>query len=224
MKYYRLNHNGLNIKETGTQFQSLSGIAGDIQKDFIPQEGRIDFNFVMPEPFMEVKAKQTTYLYAMILPSQFFIFKDYFITFLKNFNLDENQDWSIKVHHKNQIITDYKMFYLNNELQDKIVDFKNSTFKYMNNLELVGFKKFNNSTELVTDLKKEIFNQKMLYCDELVLDFSKIKFDMIRLSKVPLINGIFISDKLKNEIEKQSFTGFSFQDIEEIDKRIKVTY
>ena len=44
-KYYILRYNSLNLKETGTQFQSIDGVLGDIQQDFIPFEGKIDFDF-----------------------------------------------------------------------------------------------------------------------------------------------------------------------------------
>ena len=78
-KYYILRYNSLNLKETGTQFQSIDGVLGDIQQDFIPFEGKIDFPFKLPEPFLQKKAKPTTFLNVIMIPAQFLVFKNYFI-------------------------------------------------------------------------------------------------------------------------------------------------
>ena len=112
MKYYLLQQLSSNIKETGTQFQCVEGIIGDIQQDFIPYEGKIDFAFKLPEPFMEKKAIPTTRLYAGMIPSWFIVFRDYFVNVLKEFNVGEFQDWDIKVHRKGVIFDDYKLFYM----------------------------------------------------------------------------------------------------------------
>lgn len=71
MKYFILNYNSLNIKETGTQFQSIDGILGDIQQDFMPFERKIDFPFKLPEPFLQKKARPTSYLNVMMIPPIF---------------------------------------------------------------------------------------------------------------------------------------------------------
>ena len=63
MKYFKLEYNSLNIKETGTQFQCVSvEKLGDIQNDSFPMEGLVDFPFDLPIPIMENKAKPTTIL------------------------------------------------------------------------------------------------------------------------------------------------------------------
>ena len=99
MKYYKLIYNSLNTKETGTQFQSTEGIIGDIQSDFIPFEGKINFAFKLPEPFLEKIAKHTTNLNVIKIPTWFNVFKDYFIDFLNSFKIGEYQTWKLKVHH-----------------------------------------------------------------------------------------------------------------------------
>ena len=128
MKYYRLNYNSLNIKETGTQFQSIDGIMGDIQQNFIPFEGEINFPFKLPTPFLQAKAKPTTFLHVMMIPEWFMVFKDYFIDFLKKFNIGEYQTWKLDVHHNNEIINDYSMFYTPNTFQREVLEFQNSVF------------------------------------------------------------------------------------------------
>ncbi|WP_396151514.1 hypothetical protein [Flavobacterium sp.] len=131
MKYYKLNYNSLNTKETGTQFQSTEGIIGDIQSDFIPFEGKINFAFKLPEPFLEKKAKQTTYLNVIMIPSWFNVFKDYFIDFLNGFKIGEYQTWKLKIHQNGKIINDYCLFFLNNTKQNELVKFDESEYGWL---------------------------------------------------------------------------------------------
>lgn len=228
MKYYKLSYNSLNIKETGTQFQSIDGIMGDIQQNFIPFEGEINFPFKLPTPFLQTKAKPTTFLHVMMIPDWFMVFKDYFIDFLKKFNIGEYQTWKLDVHHNNEIINDYSMFYTPNTFQKEIIDFKKSKFEISENWitrnSIVETIEFSDYKEYFTELKKHTIPPYLL-AYELFLDFSKQESDLIRLINMPMTGtGYYVSEKLRIAIEKERFTGFSFQEIEEMDNRIKVTY
>lgn len=128
MKYYKLTYDALNTEITGTQFQSTEVFFGDIQKNIFPSEGKINFDFVLPEPFLEKKAKPTTYLNVIMIPGRFIVLKDYFIDFLKNFNIGEYQTWKLKVHHNDKIIDDYSMFISNYPKQRELVLFNKSEF------------------------------------------------------------------------------------------------
>ena len=226
MKYYILRHNGLNLKETGTQFQSINGIAGDIQQNFIPFEGKINFPFKLPEPFLQKKAKPTTYLNVIMIPSPFLVFKKYFIDFLKDFKLEEFQTWSLKVHHNDMIINDYELFRISNSHQRDCIDFERSNF-YIGDFmsydmigEIIKISNYENFLEVRNELSKK---NKLLKYNEIYLNLSHIKFDLFRIINTPA-SGYYISHKLKNAIERERFTGFFFQEIEEMDKRIKVIY
>lgn len=228
MKYFVIQQIGINIKETGTQFQSVDGIAGDIQKDFLPFEGKIDIPFKLPEPFLEKKAKQTTRINVVMIPSWFQVFKNYFIDFAKEFNIGKFQTWTLKVHQNNKIIDDYVMFYSENPVKSEIINFERSVFNLgkFSDWNFIGEK-----LEIPDSEELNIYNKKFNETDNLIkpqslfLDFSKIKLDFFRISDIPLISGhYFISQKMKDKIEENKFTGFSFQEIEEMDKRIKITY
>ncbi|QMU62996.1 MAG: hypothetical protein GKR88_01065 [Flavobacteriaceae bacterium] len=65
MKYYKLTFSS-NVKEVGKIPQSEECLMGDIQQDFIPWEGKIDFDFKLPEPNLE--KKQNRLLILMLLP------------------------------------------------------------------------------------------------------------------------------------------------------------
>ena len=229
MKYFILKHNGLNLKETGTQFQSIDGILGDIQQDFIPFEGKFNFAFKLPEPFLEKKAKPTTYLHTMIIPSWFLVFKNYFIDFLKGYNIRDFQTWNIKVHqNNNSTIDDYILFYLTETLNSEIIDLEKSKFSIgkWGNWEYHGDNIFFKTKSDYEKKWDELSNtDNYIKSPNLYLDFSLMKLDLFRVYKVPIIGGHhLISEKLKNAIEKEGFTGFVFQEIEEMDDRIKCIY
>ena len=228
MKYFKLNYNSSNIKETGTQFQSIDGILGDIQQDFIPFEGRTDFPFKLPEPFLQKKAKPTTFLNVIMIPAQFLVFKKHFVDFLCNFNVGEFQTWDVLVHQNNGIINNYLMFYIPDTSQTEIIDFKKSKFEINEDWiirstvgEIVDFA---NYEEYLSSLIKHT-TPPYLIANKLFLDFSKQNKDLIRLTNMPMTGGgYYISERLKNAIEKERFTGFAFQEIEEMDNRIKGIY
>lgn len=227
MKYHKLEYNSLNIKETGTQFQSVEGYFGDIQNNIFPIEGKINFNFELPEPLMQGKAKPTTMLNAVFIPNGFLIFKDYFISFLNEFNIGEYQTWEMKVLHKNKILTYYNLFNLNYPKQRELIDFKKSHFylgkysdyKYVGkNIVVSDYENYLSTLEV---LKSNQDN--FLKCEKIVLDLSLQNIDLFKLSIDPLA-GYYVSERLKNAIEEKGFTGMTFQEIEEMDKRIKVIY
>ncbi|UPQ80070.1 hypothetical protein M0M57_04360 [Flavobacterium azooxidireducens] len=228
MKYYKLNYNSLNTKETGTQFQSTEGIIGDIQSDFIPFEGKINFAFKLPEPFLEKKAKQTTYLNVIMIPSWFNVFKDYFIDFLNGFKIGEYQTWRLKVHQNGKIINDYCLFFLNNTKQNELVKFDESEFylgkysDYMYVGEDIKILNYENYLDILDVMKND--NDNFIKCRSIVLNLKKVKEDFFRIINVPSCSGFYVSERLKNAIEEQRFTGFAFNEIEEIDKKIKVLY
>lgn len=228
MKYYIIQQIGSNIKETGTQFQSIDGIMGDIQQNFMPFEGKINFPFKLPTPFLQTKAKPTTRINVVMIPSWFQVFKANFIEFLKNFKIQEFQTWQIIVHHKNLLLNDYFLLYLPNSVKSEIICFKESEFNIgkWSDWNFLGAKLEIENEEDFSNFNKE-FKETDHYIKPnlLNLNFSNINEDFFRVSDVPLISGhYFVSQKLKNAIEKERYTGFSFQEIEQMDNRIKVTY
>ena len=226
MKYYILDYNSSNIKETGTQFQSIDGIVGDIQQDFLPFEGKIDFAFKLPEPFLQKKAKPTTYIHVAMIPNWFLVVKKYFINFLCEFKIGEFQTWNLKVHQNNSIINDYQLFILSETFQRELIEFENCEF-YVGNFSDYNFtgESINIKTyEEFIKKREELSKQKnILKYKKIVVNLSSMTKDMFRIINVPA-SGYYVSEKLKNAIEKEKFTGISFREIEEMDNRIKVIY
>ena len=226
MKYYILHHNGLNIRETGTQFQSIDGFAGDIQQNFIPFEGKINFAFKLPEPLLQNKAKPTTYLNVTFIPNWFMVLKKHFIDFLNKFNIGEFQIWDLKVHHNKNILDDYCLFILTKTYQRELIDFSESEFcvgSFFDYNSIGETLNINNYEEFL-QVRDELGSKNKFIKDKnIILNLSKMDLDLFRIINAPA-SGYYVSEKLKTAIEKEGFTGFAFQEIEEMDDRIKCIY
>jgi hypothetical protein len=117
MKYYKLDFSS-NVKEVGKIPQSHNIVTiGDIQQDFIPWQGKIDFDFELPEPIIEKKAKLTSYINVIAIPSFFIVIDDKLLKLLKSFDLGNYQEWKIKTWQNNQLKEEYNLFFLNDTKQ-----------------------------------------------------------------------------------------------------------
>jgi hypothetical protein len=228
MKYYKLTHIGVNRGEIGVSPQSSSGEVGDIQKDFIPREGIIDFDFKLPIPKLKDKAIATTLLDVGMIPFVFLVVNNSFIDLVKNYKIGDFQNWPIKVLHKKEILEDYNIFLLNRGKQSKYIDFKNSEFfvgslkdfQYVgDNIKISDYENFLSTKEV---LKKSGL---LLKCNQVTINLKEVKEDIFRLYIDP-VGGYYVSERLKKEIIEQGFTGMVFNEIEESvrKKRVKVIY
>ncbi len=231
MKYFKLKNNK-NIREIGKYPQASVKFWGDL--DTIPYTGRrspIQKDWNIPEPLMHKKAKATTLLDVMpFSPAYFLTFKDDFIKFLNNFNVDNFSTWQLKVHQKENILNDYKLFHLSYPSDGKFIDFKKSNFivrpkgvindTTSSSIKINDLNNYLNSIEILEGSKDDL----IVSYDKLVLDFSNATEDIIRFIDVPSDIGYYVSEQLKIAIEKEGFTGMAFQEIEEMDNRIKVMY
>ncbi|WP_066225024.1 hypothetical protein [Formosa haliotis] len=227
MKYYLLTFSS-NVKEVGKIPQSEECLIGDIQQDFIPWEGVINFGFKLPEPNLEKKSKQTSYLNVVAIPSFFLVIDDELLNFLRGFKICNYQDWKINTWlNKKEITKKYNLFLLNDTKQSKYIDFKKSEF-YSKKLG-----DWNNSSiqksVFVKDYDEYIFVKEKLRKDKLMLlhknvtlDLSKTKVDLFRIVNAPP-GGYFVSEKLKNAIAENGFTGMEFTEVSELNK-VEVIY
>lgn len=227
MKYYKLT-NSRNTKEVGAypQCENIKYL-GDIQKDFIPWQGMIDFDFKLPEPNLEKKAKQTSLINVVAIPALFLVIDDNLLSFLKDFNIGNYQSWKIKTWHNKKNIEKYNLFIINNTRQDEYIDFSKSEFKS----KKLG--DWNNSSVQKTVFVKnydEYFMEKeslrkdklMLLHNRITLNLSKTTEDIFRIVNAPP-GGYFVSERLKDAIEKNDFTGMEFTEVSQIDK-VEVIY
>ena len=140
--------------------------------------------------------------------------------------------WKIKIHYRDSIVNDYFLFHLLTTSQKKYVDYENSEFYIgkIDDYKWIGesIRIYNHENFLST---KEILRNENLIVKvkKLQMNFKNSSEDFIRINDSPTIvggSGYYVSEKLKDAIEKSGFTGMAFIDIEEIDNRnrIKVIY
>ena len=224
MKYYKLTFSS-NIKEVGKIPQSEEGSFGDIKQDFIPWEGIIDVNFKLPEPNLEKKAKQTSLIHVAFIRSTFLVIDDQFLALLAEFNIGNYQDWKIQTWQNKQLLNKYNLFILNDTKQDKYIDFLQSEF-YIRSYSSSSFEKetvtLRNYNEYVTEKERLRKDNLLLLSKNVTLDLREAKEDMFRLVNAPP-GGYFVSEKLKDAIQKNGFNGMSFEEVSEL-KNIIVMY
>ncbi|WGH75604.1 hypothetical protein P8625_00130 [Tenacibaculum tangerinum] len=226
MKYFELK-NSRDRKNVGVKPQSEEGVFGDIQQDFIPWEGRIDFDFMLPEPYLEKKAKQVSLLDVAFIRTTFLVIDDDFLAFLKEFEIGNHQHWKIKTWQNKKLIHNYNLFLMNDTKQDVYIDFSNSEFysKKLGDWDNSSIQQpvlVNDYDEYVSEKERLRKDQLMLLEKNVYLDLSKATEDMFRIVNAPP-GGYFVSEKLKNAIEENGFTGMEFIEVSELDK-VEVIY
>jgi len=207
------------------KLESLPKVKMDIQKDFMPFEGKIDFDFDLPIPKLQDKAKLTTMLDVVMIPTKFLVVQNQFLEFLKKFEITYNQQWSIKVEYKKTFIEDYSLFYLTETKQADYIDFKKSEF-YVGSLKDYTFI---GDDINISDYQNYLSTFEVLKSDGLwlkhkkvVLNLSRAKEDIFRIINTPS-SGYFISEKLREALIKKGFTGMVFKEITN-DKKVEVIY
>lgn len=222
MKYYKVDFSS-NEKEVGKIPQSHNIVTiGDIQQDFIPWQGAIDFDFNLPEPILDKKAKQTSFINVTAIPSFFLVIDDILLDLLKGFNLGNYQVWKIKTWQNNQIIEKYNLFLINDTKQAEYIDYKKSSFysKKIGDWDNSSILKpvfVNNYDEYVSEKELLRKDKLILLHSKVTLDLSRTTVDMFRIVNAPT-SGYFISEKLKNIIEKNGLTGMEFTEASELEK------
>lgn len=227
MKYYKLIES-INTKEIGIYPQVIkTNQALEIQEFGLGFNEQIQKQFTLPKPILQNNARETTMISVTAINNTvFLVLKNYFIDFLKDFKIADFQSWKIDAYHKKQLVKDYSLFHLSYPSQKELVDFEKSKFKIRDSLNSISVeKKFKNFHDYQTDWERLIWKGSVITFDILYLDFSKLNLDLIRIINIDSISiGYYVSERLKNAIEEKRFTGFAFQEIEEMDKRIKVIY
>lgn len=227
MKYYKLK-NSRNRKEIGVSPQSeeVKDI-GDLQKDFVPWEGRIDFELKLPEPILEKKAKQTSFVNVVAIPSLFLVIDNSLLELLKKHNIGNYQSWKIKTWQSKKLVEKYHLFIINDTKQAEYINYEKSEFYSKklgdwNNSSIqkpVFVKNYDEYSRVKENLRKD---KLMLLHKKVTINLNKINVDMFRIVNAPP-GGYFISENLKNAIEQNGFTGMDFEELEKI-KSVEVIY
>lgn len=221
MKYYRLTFS-IDNNEIGCFPQS------ETAENYNFLQSNMSILKINPIPILRKKAILTSLLLSAPITIPKLIIDDNLLSFLKSFlTNDEYQSSKIKVKKGNAFFYNYNLFMLLKNSDEIIVNFEKSLFFEGSNTNWQqegNVIKINNYQDYLDNLKREGNSDYYLKTRLLFLNFSNLKNDIIYIGKISLIGGYFISENLKKLIEEKKFSGFSFQEIEEIDNRIKVIY
>ena len=232
MKYFKLRHNGIDFKEVGSypQLEKLIFL-GDYEKAEVSgYRNSIQENWRIPELEFGDKAKRTSLLSSCISSIVFLIFDFNSIDFLMNFKIGKHQTWPIKVHYKNEVLSDYLLFHISHPMDKVIVNYAESEFligklgdwkdpSVRNPVKVDSYENYLSLLEVL----KETTDKSQIRCNKLVFDFKNTDLDMFRLIDVPFGNGYYVSERLRDAILAQRFTGMMFTPIEEFERRIVIT-
>lgn len=219
-----------NARQTGSIPQSSEGLSyGDIYNNKITlSDGPLSKDFQPPELILEKRAKQTSFITASYVNSLYFlILENALVDLIAKYDVAEFQTWKLNVIHQGIFIDKYRLFRISTSYAEKVIDFNHSVFTLLNmERERIGEYMFKNFEEYI-NFKNKKWNEgnlRMFY-KTLVLDFSNLDKDMIRLSSMPFHGpGYYVSERLKEAILSAGFTGMAFTEIQEKYPDIKGVY
>jgi len=235
MKYYWLT-NSLKTKEIGKYPQSISPISlGNITSinNENPFDDTVPINekkIQLPGPSIHPKSKTTSYLKIDTIGfTVFLVLKNYFLEFLKDFNIPKYQAWSINIYQSKRILKEYYLFRLSYSDDYKYINYTKSEFligklgnwKDPSIRKAVKVESYENYKSLL-DVLQSSEDGAQIRCNKSVLNLSKYNVDMFRLIENPILIGYIVSEKLKNAIEEKHYTGMVFKELKDVDNRIEI--
>ncbi|MCL9807686.1 hypothetical protein NAT51_19340 [Flavobacterium amniphilum] len=234
MKYYRIQ-NSIDRKEIGhflqVQKEDWIGIT-NTSEDFSEQGlfGKVEGNPALPVPYLYRMTKPTSLLDMTVIPiNKYLVVDKAFFEFLKPY-LGDFQSWEIKAKKQ---LEDYEYHIVHIDYpQNDFVNYEKSIFKLFSHDENYNRIDLNQEVKITNDgdsldksreysLKGIGIGYPFLKETKVVFNYSKMTKDLFRCSFVPYA-GYYVSENLKNEIEKQGFTGLVFKELDEIDNFVQV--
>ena len=232
MKYYRITYS-FEKNEVGhyPQVQNISWAGMPYEDGAFCNQGYFNPVFDNPAiPTLEFykSAKITSLIDVVtITDSIYLVISEALLNFLKSKFQGAFQTWKISAKHKESIY-DYHIFFLNNPKND-FIDYEKSIFRfYTKGVDRKRVKLNEDAVMVLNDqdcmdkyrqyppvgINKPFFEAEKLVVNGNNLDFFR--------SSSPTIAGYYVSENLKNEIEKQGFTGIRFLELDEINNFVKI--
>ncbi len=206
------------------EYSQIQYIAGRYDYDSPDSISCFWLNSTKPnfQPFLlHSNAKLTDYL-SNERGAGFFIFKNNFINFLSDFNIQKEYSvYPVELtYHKDRsdlIQGQYSalVIWKSNEHYNSI-DFEKSDFYIQTKIDksTINFKDKNQLLNLIKVMKEKSESRFIIGYDNIVLK-NDLKVDIFRLG---IFGGLYVSEKLKDAIEEHGFTGMEFKLMEHIVK------
>ena len=232
MKYYRLRHS-LEKKELGhyTQTQKITWNSRPYDDGAFGTQGL--FNPIHNNPAIPTlefyKSAKTTSLIQMVEIGidEYLIINESFLEFLKPYCNGSFQTWKIKATKKEVDYT-YYIFYLD-EYKSDFINYDKSTFElFEKNYSTISLNQEIKVTSDVDYLDKcrefiGLYGIPSIQPVKIVLNTSNEEVDFFRCAHNGMA-GYYVSERLKEAILNNGFTGMRFEEIEEIQNRVLIEY
>jgi hypothetical protein len=157
--------------------------------------------------------------------SQYLIINESFLAFLKSYCNGPFQTWKIKASQK-EIDYTYYIFYLD-EYKSDFINYDKSIFKLFELIDGHIFKELNQEIKITSDVdyieKCNSYSFGELQPTKIVLNTSNQEVDFFRCAHNGMA-GYYVSERLKQAILENGFTGIRFEEIEEIQNRVLIEY
>lgn len=232
MKYFRIQ-NSIDRKEIGhfLQVQKYDWIGRTNTTEDFASQGLFSMvlgNPALPIPYLYRMAKPTNLLHTIIPMDAYLVVDENFLVFLKPY-LGDYQSWNIKV--KKQLEDyNYHIIHINNPQSD-FLNYDRSVFKLYKKNEEQSLIDLDKVIEIYDD--EDYLNKKRDYSlqgigvgypflkeAKVVFNSSKMTKDFFRCSFLPYA-GYYVSENLKNEIEREGFTGLVFNELNKIQEFVQ---
>ncbi len=232
MRYYRIS-NSLEKQEIGhyPQIEKTIWDGMPYDKNSFGEQGLFSSKHIKPAlPILEFyKSAKTTSLIdiEIISNTMYLVVTEKFLEFLKSCYIGTFQTWEISAKHK-EAKYNYFILFLDIPKHD-FINYEKSIFRlYIKGSDRKKLKLNEETVKVISDedcmdkyrqypqigINKPFFEAEKIVVNAHDIDFFR--------SSSPIMTGYYVSEKLKNEIEKQGFTGIRFQELNEINNFIEV--
>ena len=159
----------------------------------------------------------------------YLIINEPFLAFLKPYCNGPFQTWKIKATKKEVDYT-YYIFYLD-EYKSDFINYDKSIFKLFESLGAFQYKDLDKEIKITSDLDfldkcREflgLYGMPKLLPVKIALNTSNQEIDFFRCAHNGMA-GYYVSERLKQAILDNGFTGMRFEEIEEIQNRVLIEY
>ncbi|WP_299609959.1 hypothetical protein [uncultured Aquimarina sp.] len=221
MNYYLLI-NSININTVGTIPQIVDATNLEaLKKNIGFEEGLISLP-ILPEVMLDSQALLTTFLNGgRVGYANCKVFENSFVDFLKDFKIQETQDWNILAHQDKRSIVGYKLFRICYKNKQYKINYDKSQYyipnKHNFRSEDVTYLDIRNDQEfrqIFLDLQQKKQN---FFPKKITIDLTSVDEDLFLFDHNTFIpNSYIVSRKLKDAIqENEKFTGFRFKEIQD---------
>jgi len=211
MKCYRIRHS---LKDTGRKFPQVETWRGDFNvsdSNYIGNSDnylkKINGTAILPELLLYKSAKLTDLISSSFMGTgDGLILSEKLYKIISNYSGHNQQFFKIKIHHKD-IESDNYWYLHPSSTNNDLIDFFESEVWELDSLVKNKRKFFTTSEEFENETKIGKY-PKMLTIDKYVIKNNFPDFFVLNFIEGGI--GFFVSENLKNDIEKAGCTGIAF--------------